>query len=109
MTSNPFTRSKNYLYCDLDSNLDCNLDHDPEDVPVYTGHSLFHTTKRITLLFIVQSLLNHNPLNIWLKIIRITIQIDCLHGTKVLDSNRDLDCDLDNLSPCKRGIGLTIS
>ena len=40
-----FSRSKNYL----DRNLDCNsysdLDHDPEDVPVYTGHSLFNTTK----------------------------------------------------------------
>ena len=49
-----FTLSKNYLDHDLDSNLDCNLDWDPDDVPVYTGHSLFNTTKRITLLFIVQ-------------------------------------------------------
>ena len=31
-----FTRSKYYL------------DHDPEDVSVYMGHSLFFTTKRIT-------------------------------------------------------------
>ena len=38
----------------------------PEDVPIYTGYSLFHTTKRITLLFIVQSLLNCNPPNIWI-------------------------------------------
>ena len=30
----------------LDHNLDC--DHNPEDVPVYTGHKLFHTTNRIT-------------------------------------------------------------
>ena len=36
-TSIPFTRSKNYL--DLESNLDCDLDRDPEDVPVYMGHS----------------------------------------------------------------------
>ena len=52
-TNTPFTGSKNYLDCDLDSNLDCNLDRDPE---VFTGHSLFNTTKRITLLFIVQTL-----------------------------------------------------
>ena len=31
----------------------CNLDRDPEDVTVYTGHSLFITTKCITLMFIV--------------------------------------------------------
>ena len=43
--STPFTQSKNYL--------DCNLDCDPEDVPVYTGHPLFNTTKLIMLLFIV--------------------------------------------------------
>ena len=44
--------------------LDCNLVNDPEDVPGYTKHSLFNTTKRITLLFIVQSLLRRNPPNI---------------------------------------------
>ena len=41
----------------LDLNLDCNLDLDlycdPEDVTIYMGHSLFNTTKYITLLFIV--------------------------------------------------------
>ena len=63
----PLTWSKPYL--DLDCNLDCDLDHDPEDVPAYTGHSLFNTAKCNTLLFIVQSLLHHNPPNIWIKII----------------------------------------
>ena len=56
-TYTPFTWSKNYLDRDLDSNLDYNLDRDPKVVPVYTGHSLFNTTKGITLLFIVQTLL----------------------------------------------------
>ena len=56
-SNNPFTPSKNYL------------DHDPEDVPIYTGHSLFNTTKHITLLFIVHSLLLCNPPNIWIKMI----------------------------------------
>ena len=74
---------------DLDRNLDCDLDRDPEDVPVYTGHSLIHTTKRITLFFIVQSLLHPNPPNIWIKI----IQIKCLHRTKF--------CDPDNFALCK--------
>ena len=64
-----FTRSKNYLDRDLDFNLDYDLDRDAEDVPVYTGHALFNTTKRITLLFNVQSLLRRNPLDIWIKII----------------------------------------
>ena len=41
----PFTQSKNYLNRDPDSIL--------EDVPIYTGHSLFNTTNCITLLFIV--------------------------------------------------------
>ena len=44
----------------LDSNLDCYLDRDPEGVPVYTGHSLFNTTKRVTLLSIVRTLLHRN-------------------------------------------------
>ena len=48
-----FTRSKNYLDRYLDRNLDTNLDCDPEDAPIYTGDSLFNTTKCITLLFIV--------------------------------------------------------
>ena len=43
MPNTPFTRSKNYL----DRYLDCNLDRDPEVVPVYTGHSLFNTTNII--------------------------------------------------------------
>ena len=64
-----FTRSKNYLDRDLDSNLDCNLDRDQEGVLDYTGHSLFNTTKRITLLFIVQTLLHRNLDNIGIKVI----------------------------------------
>ena len=97
-----FTRSKNYLDCDLD----CNLDHDPEDVPIYTGQSLFNTTKRITLFFIVQSLLHRNPLSIWIKIIYIAIHIECLHKTKFLDPDRYLDCDLNNFALCKQGRSL---
>ena len=54
-------------------------------VPVYTGHSLFNTTKRITLLFIVQSLLHRNPPYIWIKMIQIAIQSEYIHRTKVLD------------------------
>ena len=65
----PFTRSKNYLDRDLDSKIDCDLNRDPEDVTVYTGHSILKTTKRITLLFIVQPLLHRNPPNIGIKII----------------------------------------
>ena len=56
LTYTPFTGSKNYLDHYLDRNLDTDLGHNPEDVPIYTGHSLFNTTKCITLLFIVQSL-----------------------------------------------------
>ena len=52
---------KNDLDHDLDCNLDCYLDLDPEDAPVYTGHSLFNITKSVTLLFIVQSLLHVHP------------------------------------------------
>ena len=65
----PFTRSKNDLNRDLYCNLDCNLDPDPEDVSIYKRHSLFNTTKCITLLFIVHSLLHRDPHNIWIKII----------------------------------------
>ena len=68
-TNTPFTQSKNYLDRDLDSNLDYNLDRDPEVVPVYQGHLLFNTTKRITLLFIVQTLLDRNLNNIGIKVI----------------------------------------
>ena len=82
-----FKRSKNYL----DHNVDC------EDVPVYKGHSLINTTKHITLLYIVQSLLHCYPLNIWIKIIQIVIQMECL---QIFDS----DSDLDNFAPCKWGI-----
>ena len=43
---------QNYLGCDLD----CYLDYDPEDAPVYTEHSLFNITKSVMIVFIVQSL-----------------------------------------------------
>ena len=49
--------------------LDSNLNRDAEVVPVYTGHSLSNTTKRITLLFIVQTLLHRNPDNIGINVI----------------------------------------
>ena len=88
----------------LDRNLDCNLDSDPEDVPVYTGHSLFNTTKRITLLFIAQSVLHHNPPNSLIKIIQIT---ECLHVITFLDCDLDLDCDPDNFAPCKQVLDRT--
>ena len=68
----------------------------------YTRQSLFNTTKRIKLLFIVQSLLNRNPSNIWIKIIQIAIQIECLHGTKFLNPDRNLDPD--KFAQCKPGI-----
>ena len=79
---------------------DCDLDCDPEYVPIYTRHSLFNTTKQITLLFIVQSLLYCNPPNILIKI----IQIKCLHRTKFLDPNSNLDLDLDNFAWYKRDV-----
>ena len=59
-----FTRTKIIQIRDLDSYLDCYLDRDPEVVTVYTGHSLFNTTKRITLFSIVQRMLNRNLDNI---------------------------------------------
>ena len=39
----------------------------------------FKNTKHIKLLFIVQSLLHHCPSIMWIKIIQITIQIECLY------------------------------
>ena len=65
----PFTWNKNCLYCDLDCNMDSDLDRNPEVVPVNLGHSLFNTTKRIILLFIVQSLLLRKPPYVWIKIL----------------------------------------
>ena len=84
--------------------LDCNFDrYVPEDVPVYRGHSLFNTIKCNTLFFIVQSLLHSNPPNIWIKIIQIVIQIECLHGSKYLDPDSDPDCDPNNFAQCTQG------
>ena len=74
-----------------------------EDVPVYTGHSLFNTTMRITLLFIVQSLFHRNPPNIWIKITKIMIQIERLHRTKFLDPDNDLVRNLNSFALCKQG------
>ena len=64
VTYTPFTRTKIIQIQDLDSYLDCYLDRDPEVVPVYTGHSFFITTKRITLFFILQTMLNRSLDNI---------------------------------------------
>ena len=47
--------------------MDCNS----EFVPIYMRHSLFNTTKCITLLFIVQSLLHNTAL--WLTIINAAL------------------------------------
>ena len=60
MHKTPFTRSKNYL----DRNIDGDPDRIEKDLPVYMRHPLFNQTKRITLLFIVQSFLHRNPPNI---------------------------------------------
>ena len=92
-----FSQSKNYLDCNLGHNQDCNLDCDPEDVPVYMGDSLFNT-KRIVLLFIVRSLLHYNPPYIW---IQMGIHIECLHWTKFLDPEGNPD----NFSLCKQCTG----
>ena len=88
-----FTQIKNYL----DRSLDCDQYLDPEVIPVYAGHSLFNTTKHITLLLIVQSLLHRNPPNSSIKI----ITIECLHRTKFFDPNHNLGSDLDNFALCK--------
>ena len=59
----------------------------------YNGlNQTINITKSVTLLFIVQSMLLHcNPPNIWIRIIKIAIQIKCLHGTKFPDPDLDLD------------------
>ena len=65
------------------NNLDHDLDRDPEDAPVYIGHSLFNKTMLITLLLIVQSLLNHNSPIIWIKFIHIVFTWDETFGSKL--------------------------
>ena len=102
---------KHRIYCPVytvqnypDRHLDRYLHRDPEDAPVNMGHSLFNITKIVILLFIVQSLLHRTPPNIWIKIIQIAIQIECLHRIKILDPECDLDYDPDNFAPCKWGI-----
>ena len=54
------------------------------------------------MLFIDQSLLHHNPPNIWIKITQIEIQIECLHGTKFLNPDCNLDLDPHNFNQCKQ-------
>ena len=68
---------------------------------------ILYSTKTITLLFIVQSLEHFNPSDNWIKIIQIAIQIECLHGTKFLNPDNNLDRDLDNFAQCKRGNSVT--
>ena len=48
-------------------------------------------------------------MNILVKIIQITSSFVCLHGTKYLDLDCDLDHDLDNFAPCKRAIRLAVA
>ena len=43
---------QNYLDSDPDGNLDCDLDHDPEDAPICMCHSLFDITKSVIIVFI---------------------------------------------------------
>ena len=57
----PIYMEQNYL----DHDLDCDLSSNPENVPIYTGYSLFNTMY-IILLLIVQSLLHSNLPNIWI-------------------------------------------
>ena len=83
-----FYNEQNYLDRDLD---DIYLDN------IYMGHSLFNTTKRVTLLFIVTK---QSTLYLDYSYPHV-IQIECLHGTKFLDPDRDVVCDPDNLA-CKR-------
>ena len=80
--------------------LDCDLDSDLEDAPVYMGHSLFNITKIVILLLIVDCNLSNN----FIKITQIAIQIECLHKAKFLDPDHNLGHDQGNLSPCNRGI-----
>ena len=62
---------------------------------------------------VLQSLLRNNGnqgqqaiihCNIWIKIIQVAIQIECLHGMEFLDPDDDLYCDLNNFPPRKSGI-----
>ena len=39
--------------------------------------------------------------------IQFMIQIECLHGSKFLDSDQELDCDADHFALCKRDMCLT--
>ena len=76
----------NYLDCDL---------HDTSSL----HRTLIEYNKP---LHIVQSL-HCNLLNIEIEIIKIAIQIECLHVTTFLDSKHDLNDDPDDFAPSKRG------
>ena len=79
---------------DIDSN------HDLEDAPVNTWHSLFNKTKRVKFVFNVQSLFDGLDIAIHLisgsklSRLRSIIQIQCLQVRKFL--NPDCDYDPDN-------------
>ena len=105
----PCLQEQNYLDHNIDCNLDYHLDSNPEDASVYIGHLLFNLTKSIMIVFIVQSLCDGpdiaiHPASIWIKIIQIEIKIKCLHWTKLIDPDGDLDCNPDNFALCKLGI-----
>ena len=44
----------------MDCNLECDLDRDPDEAPVYAGHSLFNMTKSVTV-FIIDQILFDGP------------------------------------------------
>ena len=69
-----------------------------EDVPLYTGHSLFNTTKCITL-FIVPSLLHCNPASILIKSSR-----SLSRSSVSQEKFHDLDRCVANFALCKRVI-----
>ena len=65
----PCLNEANYLNHDLDHDFDLHLDRETKDTPFYTGHLLFKITKSVTIVFIVQPLLDgpdSNPPNIWM-------------------------------------------
>ena len=73
----PVFTEQNDLDLDLD---DIFLDCDPEDAPVYKGRIMFNITKDIIFVIVAQSLFDgpdRKSPNICIKIIPITIQIEC--------------------------------
>ena len=45
---------------------------------------------------------HRDPSNIWIRMIQIAIQIECLHETKCFDP--DLDRNPNNFAPCKHNM-----